>query len=333
MKKTLALLMILFLLVGSFISAAGSKEAGVLKFNLAHVGAPVSPQQTAAKIFADKVAEKSNGAIEIVIHDSGTLGSEAELQEGVRSGTIDIAIAGTFSHVIPWAGVFETPMLYRNIDHFVNAFSGDLGKELIAEFEKSAGIHPIFIVPHGGFRYITANKAIRKPQDMVGLKLRNPEVPSFTAMAEAVRAIPIPLDFNELYIALERGTVEAQHNPVGHVIGQSFYEVQSHLSLVPWGISPHIVSMSDKAWKKLTSEQQKILLEAGLETAREYPPIGQQEEQAQLKELEPKMTIIPASEVDLAAFNDVLANEGLPRLKRAYGDIGAYWIEAIMGVK
>lgn len=333
MKKVLITALVMLIVAGGVVWTAGAQESSSVKLNLAHVGAPVSPQQTVAKMFAEKVADKTGGSVVITIHDSGTLGSESQLQEGVRTGTIDIAIAGTFSHLVPWAGVFETPMLYRDIQHFIDAFSGTVGDELVKAFEDEIGVRPLFIVPHGGFRYITANKAIRKPSDMVGLKLRNPAVPSFTAMAEAVKAIPIPLDFSELYIALERGTVEAQHNPVGHVIGQSFYEVQSHLSLVPWGISPHIVSMSTSAWSKLSESQQAQVLAAGLETAREYPSIAQLEEKAQLDELAPKMTIIPPSEVDLEAFNKALLEEGLPRLKRAYGDKGAYWIEAIMNVK
>jgi C4-dicarboxylate-binding protein DctP len=333
MKRIIVTVLIAITISCGVLWAAGTQEAGTVKLNLAHVGAPVSPQQTAAEMFAEKVAEKTGGAVQITIHDSGTLGAESQLQEGVRSGTIDIAIAGTFSHLVPWAGVFETPMLYRDIQHFIDAFSGSVGEELVKAFEDEIGVRPLFIVPHGGFRYITSNKPIRKPSDMVGLKLRNPEVPSFTAMAEAVDAIPIPLDFSELYIALEKGTVEAQHNPVGHVIGQSFYEVQSHLSLVPWGISPHIVSMSTSAWNKLSAEQQSQVLEAASETAAEYPAIAQEEEKAQLEQLKDKMTIIPAEEIDLEAFSAVLAEKGLERLQRAYGDKGAYWIEAIMNVK
>jgi TRAP-type C4-dicarboxylate transport system substrate-binding protein len=91
--------------------------------------------------------------------------------------------------------------------------------------------------------------------------------------------------------------------------------------------------MSTSAWNKLSAEQQSQVLEAASETAAEYPAIAQEEEKAQLEQLKDKMTIIPAEEIDLEAFSAVLAEKGLERLQRAYGDKGAYWIEAIMNVK
>lgn len=301
--------------------------------NLAHVGAPVSPQQTAAQMFADKVAEKTGGEVRIQIHHSGTLGNERQLQDGVRTGTIDIAIAGTFSHFIPWAGILETPLLYRDLDHFVKAFSGEMGQELMAEYERILGIKPLFIVPHGGFRYITTRSTpIRKPADLQGLKLRNPNVPAFNIVAQAVDAIPVPLDFSELYIALDRGVVDGQHNPTGHVVGSKFYEVQSYLSLVPWGISPHVVSASRRAWNRLSAEQQAAVLEAAEEVAREYPYVAVEEEDEQLAFLEDKITIIRADEIDMDAFADVFSEKVLPALEKEYGEDGVRWVRAILAV-
>lgn len=332
-RMKITLLATVLLGIVGMVFANGTAESQNVKLKLAHVGAPVSPQETIAKMFVDKVNEKSNGSIQVTIYNSGTLGNEKDLQEGVRSGTVDIAIAGTFSHLIPWAGVFETPMLYRNMDHFVSVFSGPVGDELKKAFKTEIGVNPLFIVPHGGFRYVTANFPVTKPSDMKGMKLRNPNVPSFTAMAEAVGAIPVPLDFSELYIALERGTVDGQHNPVGNIFGQSFFEVQKYMSMVPWGISPHIVSMSSKAWDSLSDSQKAIIEQASKEVAQEYPAVAQKEEQDLLAKLEAKMTVIHPQDIDIAAFQDALKSNGIPRLEKAYGADGVKWINKIMNFK
>ena len=123
-------------------------------------------------------------------------------------------------------------------------------------------------------------------------KIRNPNVPSFNVMAEAVGAIPTPIDFAELYVALQRGVVQGQHNPVGNIVGARLYEVQDSLSMVPWGISPHMVSVSTGAWDKLDPAQQEAVTRAASETAAEDPAIAVEEEAKLLAEIEDKIKII-----------------------------------------
>ena len=302
--------------------------ARAVDIKLGHVGAPASPQQSIAKLFKEKVEAKTGGAVTVSIFDSGTLGNEKNLQEGVRSGTVDMTIAGTFSHLLPWAGILETPMLYRDIDHFISVFAGPVGDEISALFEKSIRVKPVFIVPHGGFRYITTKAvAVKTPADLKGLKIRNPNVPAFNIMAKAVGAVPVPLDFSELYLALDRGVVQGQHNPTGNIVGSKLYEVQDYLSMVPWGISPHVVCISSRAWGRLSEEQQKAVREAGLETAREYPAIAKKEEQEQLDFMADKITLVKPEEIDLAAFQKALSDTGLAELEKEYAP------EAIVIVK
>ncbi len=300
------------------------------KIRLGHVGAPVSPQQTIADIFSDKVKEYSDGTVSVQTFNSSTLGNERQLQDGVRSGTIDMTIAGTFSYFVPWAGALEASMLYSSLDHFTNFFSSEEGAELMEEFESEANVKTLFVVPHGGFRYITMNEVeIKAPADLQGIKIRNPNVPSFNIMADAVGAIPTPIDFSELYVALQRGVVQGQHNPVGNIVGARLYEVQDSLSMIPWGISPHMVSMSKAVWNKLDDAQKEAVIRAAEETAKEYPAIAVQEEAKLLAEIADKITIIQPQDIDLDAFGKVFADKGLPALKAEYGETASKWLDAI----
>ncbi|MDR2392100.1 MAG: TRAP transporter substrate-binding protein DctP [Planctomycetota bacterium] len=327
MKRIMALsAAIVFLLAGAAAEAVDIK--------LGHVGAPASPQQSIGTLFKAKVEAKTSGGVTISLFDSGTLGNERDLQAGVRSGTVDMTIAGTFSHLLPWAGILETPMLYRDLDHFVRVFAGKTGEDIAALFEKQIQVKPIFIVPHGGFRYITTKAiAVRKPADLKGLKIRNPNVPAFNIMAAAVDAVPVPLDFAELYLALDRGVVQGQHNPTGNIVGSKLYEVQDYLSMIPWGISPHVVCVSLRVWERLMPDQQRAILEAGLETAGEYPAIAVKEEKEQLDFMKDKITIITPDQIDLEAFGKVLADIGLPRLEKEYAPEAIDLVKKIMAAK
>lgn len=325
--RMLTKLISITLLAGGF---AGTAMAADVSLRLGHVGAPVSPQETIAGLFSEKVKEYSDGSVSVQVFNSSTLGNERQLQDGVRSGTIDMTIAGTFSYFVPWAGALESPMLYSSLEHFTKFYTSDSGKELMEAFEEEAGVKALFVVPHGGFRYITMNDVeVKTPADLEGVKIRNPNVPSFNVMAKAVGAVPTPIDFSELYVALQRGVVQGQHNPVGNIVGARLYEVQDSLSMVPWGISPHMVSMSTRAWDKLDDAQKEAVTRAAAETASEYPAIAVEEEQAQLVEIEDKITIIRPEEVDLDAFLTVFRDKGLPALKEEYGEDASKWLDAI----
>ena len=316
------------ILAASF--AVTSVNAANLNLKLGHVGAPVSPQETISKLFSDKVAAYSSGSLKVQIFNSGGLGNERQLQEGVRSGTIDMTVAGTFSHFVPWAGALETPMLYQTMDHFTRFFSSSQGEALLEQFRKDVNVEPLFVVPHGGFRYVTTNGSeVRSPADMKGMKIRNPNVPSFNIMAKAVDAIPVPIDFSELYVALQRGVVDGQHNPIGNIVGAKLFEVQKSLSMVPWGISPHIVSMSKTAWGRLDDAQKAAVKKAAQEIVKEYPEIARQEEQKMLDSIKGSIKIIPPEQLDLAAFAKAFQEKGLPALKSEYGERGARWLDAI----
>src|SRR5258708_6196710 len=79
--------------------------------------------------------------------------------------------------------------------------------------------------------YHTAAKALNRPEDMKGLKIRVPDAPLYTLFPRAVGANPTPIAFAEVYLALQNGTVEAQENPLPTIDAKKFYEVQSHINL------------------------------------------------------------------------------------------------------
>jgi C4-dicarboxylate-binding protein DctP len=194
----------------------------------------------------------------------------------------------------------------------------------MANMEKETGIKMIFVAPHGSFRRLTNNvRPIKTADDMKGLKLRDPNVPAYSIVAKALGATPTPIDFAELYVALDRKVVDGQHNPLSHVIGSKFYEVQKYLSMVPYAIVPHVVGISQNVWKKLTPAQQKAIMEAGAETQKEYPPVALKEEQEYVKELQGKMTITTDKDIDLKSFKKIFREKALPELKAKY-DAKAY---------
>jgi TRAP-type C4-dicarboxylate transport system substrate-binding protein len=73
-------------------------------------------------------------------------------------------------------------------------------------------------------------RPIASPQDLEGVKLRTMKVPAHVATFESLGANPTPMNFGEVYSALQQGVIDGQENPLAIITSQRFYEVQKYLS-------------------------------------------------------------------------------------------------------
>ena len=106
-------------------------------------------------------------------------------------------------------------------------------------------------------------------EDFAGLKLRVIPNPVFLETFKALKANPVPMNFGELYTALENKTVDGQENPYTVILSNKFYEVQKYVSATNHAFTQNILLVSKKFWDKLSPEEQKLMREAVAET-REY---------------------------------------------------------------
>src|SRR6185503_588999 len=99
------------------------------------------------------------------------------------------------------------PFVFRDFDHWKKFTTSKLFQELTDGYQKASGGNKILAITYYGNRQTTANKAINRPEDMKGLKIRVPDAPLYTLFPRAVGANPTPIAFAEVYLALQNGTV------------------------------------------------------------------------------------------------------------------------------
>lgn len=298
-----------------------SGAAQTVEIKIGHVGAPVSPQQGAADIFIKLVEQKTSGSVKLKIYNNSQLGDERGLVEGLQMGTIDggIISSGLFATSYNVMGAFEVPFLFKNAEHVLSVCNGDIGKQVLSKLEVKAKLKPIAIWDHG-FRQITNKvRPIKEPKDLKGLKIRSPEVQAYSFALEALGAVPVPMAFTELYIALDRGVVDGQHNPLMHVKGQRFWEVQKYLSVMDFAYTPNILAFSNKIWDKLSKEQQSQVRDAAIETSKQWSAASAKEELALLEEIKGKMEVLTASDIKRDEFVKVVVDNAYPKYKDKFG--------------
>src|SRR5256885_574978 len=133
-----------------------------------------------------------------------------------------------------------------------------LALALAAPSQKPWGGNTVVAITYCGTRQTTANKALTRPEDMKGLKIRVPDAPLYTLFPRAVGANPTPIAFAEVYLALQNGTVEAQENPLPTIDAKKFYEVQSHINLTAHITDALLTIIGGPLWAKLSEADRKI---------------------------------------------------------------------------
>ena len=247
------------------------------------------PETKGSQKLADLVKEKSKGSLEIQVYDSAKIGSMKERTEGLRLGTVDISTSsvGFLATYIPVLGVFDLPYIYKDKAHEFRVFDGEIGKEIDKKMQEK-GFRVVCYFDMGS-RQITNNRQpINALADIKGMKIRVPQTEASIEGFKALGAAPTPMAFGEVYMALQQKVVDGQENPLSVIVSAKFNEVQKYLSLTNHQLFIQVLSISDKTWKKLSPEHQKILMEAAKEAQAYEREIAAKEETELIKTLKDK---------------------------------------------
>jgi TRAP-type C4-dicarboxylate transport system substrate-binding protein len=141
-----------------------------------------------------------------------------------------------------------------------------LFRELAKGYEDKTK-HKVITLTYYGQRHVTANKAISKPEDMKGMKLRVPPAPLFLMFTKSVGANATPIAFAEVYLALQQGTVDGQENPLPTIMAKKFYEVQSHIVLTGHITESLLTIVGTHVWTKMSDADKKVFEEVLSEAA------------------------------------------------------------------
>lgn len=220
-----------------------------------------------ASVFKPQIEKASEGAIVVDIYSDGTLGSEADLWNGVRNGTIEVAVVGTpFNQEWPVSMISDWPFLYRDLEHARKVWTSSIADDLNKQFhEKFPTVYMLGWGPNSA-RTFTSNKKLTSVGDFKGQKFRMPGNPIHVGIAENLGASAQVIPLNELFSALETGVVDGQDNGMVTVLSQSFDQVQKYVYETNHIIATLEIIISAACYDKLTTDQQKIVSDAALAT-------------------------------------------------------------------
>lgn len=318
MKKLLSLVLCLVMIValasvGTGFASADNAELKPVKL-IAYCPGSGVPYQTLVK-YSELVAEASNGAINLEVHESGTLGNDAEAIESTRMGTIDVILAGTsgFSSFYEPAKVLDLPFLFSSADQACEIVNGPVGEEIFSGFPTYGLVY--LASGDNGMRHIsTTNRPIHTAADVEGLKIRVPTSQLYLDVWEALGATPIALALPELALALANGTAEGQDNATYHLVANATYDNIKYFSYINYMWMGTTIAINAESWQKLEPATQQILKEQAIIAGRygfELIKAASEAGEATLKEAGVQFNTAP----DIQSFKDKL---GIPTYYNRY---------------
>ena len=203
-------------------------------------------------------------------YDSGTLYGQDTEHDALKNGDVDMiySSASWLTDGSPWISMFTAGYVFQSYDHMTKVLNGDIGKEMFQKVAEEQGILPLGAF-YLGTRQISLSedKQIKTPDDLKGVNLRMPNSDAWVFLGKAMGANPTAVGFNDLYLALQTGTVDGQDNPLPTVKSAKFYEVQKSISLTNHLVDSVWPTINLNTWNKLTDTQKGWVMEA-VEAAR-----------------------------------------------------------------
>ncbi|MFT4733483.1 MAG: tripartite ATP-independent transporter DctP family solute receptor [Algoriphagus sp.] len=212
--------------------------------------------------FGELLEERSDGRIKLEVYPSEQLAKEMETIRLIQAEVVEMTATGSsLSNWIEIAAFCELPFLVQSYEELESLINGPIGKRIEKEMIEKTGLRPVTYFVRGP-RQLTSNRPIRHPDDLQGLILRIPNVPSYVTAWSAMGAKPTPMALSEVFTGLQQGTIEGLENPFALILNAGFAEVQDYVNVTEHVMSWAYPVIGEKQFQKLPDDLKTIFLEA-----------------------------------------------------------------------
>ena len=282
-------------------------EPATLK--LAHIYAAEHPFTIGLDEFVEAVLEASEGKLTIEHFSAAQLGDEPSIHEGLKNGTVDMAVMG-----ISEAGkdyepvlVMDAPFIFIDAEQMLAANESEIGQKLWTEFEAASGIRMMSPIYYGT-RQLTTNRKVSSVAELSGMKIRVPSQENSVAVWQTLGATPTPMNLSEVYLSLQTGVVDGQDNPIATIVSAGFTEVCDYMNMTSHSVQSCPLFISDSAYDALDPALREILEEC---VAEYIPAISQsvmEYEESMIDEIAAGGEMEVNRDVNVEEFRDKLAD-------------------------
>lgn len=239
---------------------AQSAAADTLKYGL--VNPPTHISVDMVKKFNELLAARTSGKVGVEAFPAQQLVRSDNWFQGVRLGTVDFA-SGAISlmeGLTPEITILDAPYIFKDLDHARRVLAGDFTQKLNDKLTKS-GVR-ILAWWLFGVRHLATTIPVKSPADLVGKKIRDVPSPVLLATLEGMGASPVPLDWGEVYTALQTGAVAGIVNPPDILFNAGLFEVLKYLALTGHTTMVQAIVMNERKFQSYPPDVQAAIQES-----------------------------------------------------------------------
>ena len=296
-KKSFLLIISIILLLTTACSKEEDKEnsnesKSKISFKAGHSSPEGISIDKSIKEAAEDLKENSDGRLSLEIYPAGQLGGDREQIEAIQFGDQDIW-KGASSALVPFIGdfaVFDMPMIFGDYTHeeIQKVLSGEVGsfREIMNKKAEEKGLVLISLSSNETYRTMSTNVPIKTIDDFSQVRIRTMENKYHIKFWEDVGAKPTPVNFSELYVALQQGVVNSQENPVVGLVGSGQYEQQKYITDTNHLLTISCMVMNKGKYDALSDEDKKLINEFSNENVDLEYKYGKEEYGAMKKKAE-----------------------------------------------
>ena len=254
-----------FLGMMTLILAPAAQAAGPKKMRLTHQFPETHFVAQVVKEFAQDVAQKTKGGVTVEVYPASQAYKPQEVIKAVVSGAIEAGMTTNmqWSGIIPVMDIFVVPYLITEYKVVQEVLNGEVGAELFGLMEKK-GVKPLMWTFQTRTMIYTSNdKPLIMPADFKGKKMRGTSK-IMNKGVEALGATPMTVAGPEVYMALQRGTLDIGLTDVSAALARHYYEIQKYGTVSNDFSVTFMAFLNPNFWKSLSSEEQVALNTAAL---------------------------------------------------------------------
>jgi C4-dicarboxylate-binding protein DctP len=312
--------------VAGLVMPAVAQEPVVIKFS--HVVAPDTPKGKGALRFKELAEKYTEAKVKVQVYPNSQLYKDKEELEALQLGAVQI-LAPALSKFGPLGAkefeVFDVPFIFPGKAELRKVTEGPVGKSLLSKLE-GKGITGLAYWDNG-FKVMSANKPLKTPDDMLGLKMRIQSSKVLEAQMKAFGAVPQVMAFSEVYQALQTGVVDGTENPPSNMYTQKMHEVQKYAAVTYHGYLGYAVIVNKKFWDGLPADLRGKLEQAMAEATVYANDIAQKENDGSLEAM--KKTGKTEFHTPTAAEFKAWKDAAKPVYQEVAGRIGKELLDAI----
>ncbi|MBW2037326.1 MAG: TRAP transporter substrate-binding protein [Deltaproteobacteria bacterium] len=301
MKKIIILFVAIMFLVstGSAILAANK-----IILKVAHNGNAQHPFQDAYLKFKEVIETETNGAVEVQIFPAEQLGTDEQVTQSIKLGTVAGNMSGTaaLAEFYTEAELFNLPFIFRDLPHFYRVMDGPIGRRIAIKAQEKLNCIALGWAYSGNRNVWNGKRPVFTPDDLKGLKIRVMGSPVLVDTFNALGAQATPMSFGEVYTALQQGVIDGAETDHVDLLVEKFYEVTKYVSLTGHMYLANLFIFSKKVYDKLPAYVQTIVLKAGTAAIAEERKAMDIKTEMALNELKKKG--LKFYEVDKKPFQD-----------------------------